>query len=209
MKISKPLIVVLFLGIIAIGAGMLYMLWQDERDREAQLNASLDTTQALLPVVQDGVTSAEDELTAAEAKLAETQARMTAARAALDEFIAKFPTPIHPAAIQTIDYGTRLFIRAANHSLNLVEFNAEDFSTITIDKIRYQSTSFVFHVTGNIENINNFIGSLETVALIEPYLTVTIDSVQIEIYHEYDPEIAAVPSPEATIAITLMALEDN
>ncbi|ADJ26518.1 hypothetical protein Dehly_1226 [Dehalogenimonas lykanthroporepellens BL-DC-9] len=209
MKIGKAVIVTLFLGIIAIGAGILYMLWQDERDREAQLNASLDTTQALLPVVQSGVENAEDELGAAETELTEIQARMEAAQAALEEFIAKFPQPIHPAAVQTIDYGTKLFIRAANHSLNLVEFNAEDYSVVTIDKIKYQSTSFSFHVIGKIENINNFIGSLETVAIDDPFLTITLDSIQIEIFHEFDPEISGVPDPEATITITVMALEDE
>jgi hypothetical protein len=209
MKIGKAVIVTLFLGIIAIGAGILYMLWQDERDREAQLNASLDTTQALLPIVQNGVTTAEAALAAAETDLSDTQARMAAAQAALDEFIAKFPTPIHLAAVQTIDYGTQMFIRAANHSLNLVEFHAEDFSVVTIDKIKYQSTTLTVSVTGNIQDINNFIGSLEAVALIEPYLTATIDSVSTKIFHEYDAEFAGVPPTESTITITLMALEEK
>ena len=209
MKIGKAVIVTLFLGIIAIGAGILYMLWQDERDREAQLNASLDTTQALLPIVRGGVTDAEDALTAAEGELADTQTRMAEALAALEEFKAKFPQPIHLAAVQTIDYGTQMFIRAANHSLNLVEFHAEDFSVVTIDKIRYQSTTMRVSVKGNITDINNFIGSLETVALIEPFLTSTIDSVSTKIYHEYDPEYAGVPPTESTIVITLMALEEE
>lgn len=209
MKIGKAVIITLFLGIIAIGAGILYMLWQDERDRETQLTNSLDTTQALLPIVQGGLTSAEEDLAAAEQNLLDTQARMAAAQAALDEYIAKFPTPIHLAAVQTIDYGTQLFIRAANHSLNLVEFHAEDFSVVTIDKIDYQSTTMTVSVTGNISDINNFIGSLETVSLIEPYLTSTIDSVNTEIFHEYDAEYAGVPPTESTIVITLMALEEE
>lgn len=209
MKIGKAVIVTLFLGIIAIGAGILYMLWQDERDRETQLNASLDTTLALLPVVQSGVTNAEDELAAAEAELTETQARMADAQADLDEFIAKFPTPVHLAAVQTIDYGTQLYIRAANHSLNLVEFHAEDFSVVTIDKISYQSTTITLNFTGHIDDINDFTGSLETVPIVVPYLTSTIDSVSTTIFHEYDPEYAGVPPTKSTIVITLMALEDE
>ncbi|MEN8615259.1 hypothetical protein ABFB09_08305 [Dehalogenimonas sp. THU2] len=209
MKIGKAAIITLFLGIIAIGAVVLFMLWQDERDREAQLNNSLETTQALLPIAQSGVTNAENELAAAETKLAETHARMAAAQAALDEFIAKFPQPIHPAAVQTIDYGTQLFVRAAVHSLNLVEFQATDFSIVTIEKIKYQSTTMTIKIIGHINSINSFIGSLETTALIQDYLTSTIDSVQTKIFNVYDPEFAGVQPTESTIVITLMALEDE
>jgi hypothetical protein len=134
---------------------------------------------------------------------------MAAAQADLDEFIAKFPTPVHLAAVQTIDYGTQLFLRTANHSLKLVEFHAEDFSVVTIDKIRYQSTTITLNVTGHIDDVNNFIGSLETVPIVVPYLTATIDSVSTNISHEYDPEYAGVPPTESTIVITLMALEDE
>lgn len=197
MKIGKAVIVTLFLGIIAIGAGMLFMLWQDELDRGEQLNANLDTTQALLPLAQDSVTEAEAELEAAEAALAEAEEQLA-------DMIDLFPAPPPQAAIQTIDYGYQMFILAANNSLNLVEFHAEDYGLVTVDDIRYQSTNLNFKVIGPINNINDFVGNLETS---DPYLTATIDSVSTQIFHEYDPDITGVPSPESLISITVLALE--
>ena len=202
MKIGKTLLTVLFLGLIAIGGGLLYMLWQDELDRgvvtlKDMQSANLDTTQALLPLAQDSVTEAEAELEAAEAALA-------AAEEQLAEYIDLFPAPPPQAAIQTIDYGEKLFNLTANNSIDLIEFRGGDYGLITLDNIRYQRTTLNLRVTGPIENINDFIGNLETT---EPYLTASIDSVNIEIFNEYDEGIAGIPDPEARIAITILALE--
>ena len=204
MRISKGIIVALSLGIILIGAGTLYMLWQEEVDRGDSISANLDTAQALLPIVSNGVTAAEADLAAAQAGLTAAQAKLAVAQANLAEFIDRFPTPPPQAAVQTIDYGTRLFILASNNSLNLTEFRADDFSSVTIDKIKYQQTSMEINVTGIIENINHFIGNLETA---NDYLTATIDSVSINFFTEFDTELGAVPPPEAVISITILALE--
>ncbi len=197
MKLSKAVIAVFFLGLFVIAGGLIYTVWQQELDRQDTLNASLDTTRALLPVVTGSVTAAEAELNAAQAKL-------TAARAGLAEFKAKFPTPPPQAAIQSIDYGTKLFILAANNGLNLSEFHASDPSTVTQGGIKYQKTSMDVRVSGPIVNINNFIGNLETG---DDYLTATIDSVGISMYTEFDSQFGGVPPPDATITINLMALE--
>jgi hypothetical protein len=204
MKIGKAAIVVLFLGIIAIGAGLLFMLWQDENDRGNQLTANLDTARALLPTVNNGVTDAEADLAVAQDGLTAAQASLSAAQASLDEFIDRFPEPPPLAAIQTIDYGVQMFILAANNSLNLTEFHASDFTAVTIDNIQYQRTTLSFKVIGSMLNINNFVGNLETS---DPYLTATIDSVSTQISNEYDAEIAGVPLPESFISITVWALE--
>ena len=204
MKVSKGVIVALFIGLILIGAGTLYMLWQDEVDRGDSISGNLDTAQALLPIVSNGVTTAEADLAAAQAGLTAAQAKLALAQANLAEFVDRFPTPPPPAAVQTIDYGTRLFILASNNSLNMTEFHADDFSPVTIDKIKYQQTSMEIKVTGIIENINNFIGNLETA---NDYLTATIDSANITFSTEFDTELGAVPPPEAMISITILALE--
>ncbi len=60
-------------------------------------------------------------------------------------------------------------------------------------------------VTGDIVNINDFIGNLETS---DPYLTATIDSVSIHFEHDFDSDLGAVPPPQARIIINILALED-
>ena len=204
MKVSKGVIVALFTGLILIGAGILYMLWQDEVDRGDSISANLDTAQALLPIVNQGVTTAEADLATAQAGLTAAQAKLALAQANLAEFVDRFPTPPPQAAVQTIDYGKKLFVLASNNSLNLTEFHADDFSSVTIDKIKYQQTSMEIKVTGLIDNINNFIGNLETA---NDYLTATIDSASITFSTEFDTELGAVPPPEAVISITILALE--
>jgi hypothetical protein len=197
MKLSKAVIVVFVLGLAVIAGGLIYTVWQNELDRKDTLNATLDTARVLLPPIQAGIATEEANLKAAQAKLA-------AARAGLEEFKAKFPTPPPQAAIQSIDYGTKLFILAANNGLNLSEFHASDPSTVTQGGIKYQKTSMDVMVSGPIGNINNFIGNLETG---DDYLTATIDSVDISLYIEYDAAFGGVPPPDATITINLMALE--
>ena len=197
MKVSKGVLVALFLGIIIIGAGLLYTVWQNELDRRDSQNAALSAAQALLPPIQAGVTAAEAELKASQDKLA-------AARAALEEFKAQFPPPPPSAAIQSIDYGSKLFILAANNSLSLTEFHASDLASTTINGIKFQSTDMDIKVSGDILKINDFIGNLETS---DPYLTATIESVNIVFFTEFDTELGAVPPTEATIFINLLALE--
>jgi hypothetical protein len=197
MKVSKVFITVLVLGIFAIGAGALYMAWQQQLDRKDTLNASLDTTQALLPPINNSIASAQGELTAAQTKI-------VAARANLEAYKAKFPAPPPVAAIQSIDYGENLFIMAANKTLNLTEFHASEPSTTVISGIKCQSTNMDIKVSGYIVDINNFIGSLETA---EKFLTATIESVDITFFTEFDQQLGAVPPPEATITINLLALE--
>ena len=197
MKISKTFIAVLFLGIIAIGAVTLYSLWQKEVDRRDSQNAALAAEQALLPPIQANIVSAQADLKAAQAKIA-------VAKANLDAYKAKFPDPPPAAAIQSIDYASKLFIMAANNSLDLSEFQATDASITTIGGITYQQTQMNISISGLIQDINNFIGNLETNSL---YSTATIDSVNITFYSEVDPDLGAVPPPDAAITITLMALE--
>ncbi|APV44623.1 hypothetical protein Dform_01295 [Dehalogenimonas formicexedens] len=197
MKISKAFISVLFLGLIAIGAGLLYTMYQKELDRQSTLNDTLNSTSALLPPIQANITKAQADLAAAQAKVAAAQANLQA-------YKAKFPTPPPVAAIQSIDYGEKLFILAANNTLNLTEFSASGPDKVTIDKIAYQKTVMVIKVSGAIERINDFVGNLETGTA---YLTATIDSVDITFYTEFDTELGAVPPPDATITISLMALE--
>ncbi|PVV84402.1 hypothetical protein [Dehalogenimonas alkenigignens] len=197
MRISKAFITILFLGLFIIAGVLLYMLWQDELDRRDAQEASLTSTQALLPPIQANVAAAQADLTAAQAKLA-------AARESLAEWQAVWPTPPPVAAIQTIDYGAKLFILAANNQLNLVEFRGNEPSAVTIGGIKYQSTDMEIKVSGAILKINDFIGNLETS---DPYLTATIDAVNITFYTEFDPEIGGVPLPDALITINILALE--
>ncbi len=197
MKVSKGVLVALFLGVIIIGAGLLYTLWQNELDRRDTQNTALQSAQALLPPVQASVAAKEAELKTA-------QDRLATARAALEEFKAQFPAPPPSAAIQSIDYGSKLFILAANNSLNLIEFHASDFTTTTLGTITFQSTNMDLRVSGDILKINDFIGNLETS---DPYLTATIESVSIVFFSEIDPALGAVPPTEATIFINLLALE--
>jgi len=197
MKISKVFISVLFLGIVAIGAGLLYTMWQNQLDRRDTQNTALSSAQALLPPAQASVTAAQAELKAAQAKMAVAQANLLA-------FKAQFPTPPPAAAIQSIDYAAKLFIMAANNTLSLTEFQATDASSKTINKILYQNTEMTITVSGDIQNINNFIGNLETGTA---FLTATIDSVNIAFFTEIDPNLGIVPPTQAIIVISLMALE--
>lgn len=197
MRISKAFITILFLGLFIIAGVMLYMLWQDELDRRDTQEASLTSTQALLPPIQANVA-------AAQADLAVTQAKLEAARESLAEWQAVWPTPPPVAAIQSIDYGQKLFILAANNQLNLTEFHANEPSVTTKNGIRYQQTTMDVAVSGAILNINDFIGNLETS---DPYLTATIESVNIDFFTVYDPDLGAVPPPGAVITINILALE--
>ncbi len=197
MKISKVFISVLFLGLIAIGAGLLYTLWHKELDRRDSQNAALASEQALLPPIQANITKAQADLAAAQAKMSVAQANLLA-------YKAQFPTPPPAAAIQSIDYATKLFIMAANNALNLSEFQATDVSKTAIGNISYQKTQMTIKVSGLIEDINNFVGNLETNSL---YRTATIDSVNTTFYSTIDPNLGAVPPPDSIIIITLTALE--
>jgi len=194
---SKGILVALFLVLFIVGAGVLYTMWQKELDRKDSQETALQAAQALLPPAQAAVTAADKDLKTSQAKLAAAQANLALWKA-------KWPKPPPAAAIQSIDYGTKLFIMAANNTLNLEEFHATDWSSTTIGGIKYQSTELDVKVSGTIVNINNFIGNLETT---DPYLTATIDSVNITFFTEFDPDLGAVPPPEATITISLLALE--
>jgi len=194
---SKGILVALFLVLFIVGAGVLYTMWQKELDRKDSQETALQAAQALLPPAQSAVTAADKDLKTSQAKLAAAQANLALWKA-------KWPKPPPAAAIQSIDYGTKLFIMAANNTLNLAEFHATDWSSTTIGGIKYQTSQLDVKVTGTIQNINNFIGNLETT---DPYLTATIDSVSIEFFTEFDPDLGAVPPPEATITISLLALE--
>ena len=197
MKIGKVFISVLFLGLIAIGGVLLYTMYQKEVELKASQEDALSSAQTLLPPIQANITKAQSDLAAA-------QAKVTVAKANLAAYKAMFPNPPPVAAIQSIDYGEKLFILAANNALSLVEFHATEPSTVTVDKIGYQKTQMDIKVSGAIQDINNFVGNLETG---NAYLTATIDSVNITFYTAFDPLLGAVPPPDAAITISLMALE--
>jgi Tfp pilus assembly protein PilO len=197
MKISKVFITVLFLGIVIIGGWLLYTLWHKELDRRDTQNAALASAQAQLPPIQAKVVSTQADLKVA-------QSQMSVAQASLATYKAQFPTPPPAAAIQSIDYAAKLFILAANDALNLSEFQSSPPASNTISGIKYQQTQMTIAVSGDIVDINNFIGNLETGTA---YLTATIDSVDITFPTAIDPALGSVPPPQANIIITVTALE--
>ena len=149
MKISRITWLILGVGILAIAAAGLYMLYQDQLEEQDNLNQSISVAQAALPGLISEKGGLEDQLAQLEDELAQAEAGLTQAEAGF------------PASVQSIFYGDLLFSLAGSLDLEVISLTATEPAEMTEEDINYGVTYFTVVIKGEVANVLQYITNIE------------------------------------------------
>ena len=209
MKFSKISWLILVVGILAIAAASLFMLYRQQLQEQQQLNNALATAQNALPKLASERTNLESTLAELEEKLAQATSQLETAKAA-------FPT----TSVESIEVDQLLFSIADANALDIVILTSDEPSedTVTVEveeedieveDVTYLVTSFTVEVRGEVADILSFIN---TVVTHSSFTTATVELANITVPEpltetekgemtEEEIEEAGMPSASIDIAI--------
>ena len=176
MKISKVAWLIIGIGIFAIAAGSLYMLYSRQVAEQRELNERLATAQTLLP----DITSQKDDL----------ESQLSQAEALLQDVEASFPE-----SVQSIEFGEKFFGVADDCGLEITDFTSDEPSGEKEGSVSYYVASFTVTVEGEVDDILDFI---KKIATDEYFVSTTPEVVSMEV-----PETAEGEKPSATINLVV------
>ena len=136
---SKKVWIIVGIGIFAIVLGSLYTLYFREVGEREQLSESLSRAEALLP----GLTAAREEL----------ENRLAQATSLLNKNQVEFPE-----SVESIEYGEDLFEIADDCNVDITKLSLSKPTGSAI----YSVSSFVVIVSGDIDDILDFIHAIRT-----------------------------------------------
>ena len=140
---SKKVWIIVGIGIFAIVLGSLYTLYFREVGEREQLSDRLSAAEALLP----GLTAASEEL----------EDRLAQATSLLNKNQAEFPE-----SVESIEYGEDLFEIADDSNLDLIELRPSKPTNKKVGTVTYSVSSFTVAVSGDIDDILDFIYAIRT-----------------------------------------------
>jgi len=140
---SKKVWIIVGIGIFAIVLGSLYTLYFREVGEREQLSDRLSAAEALLP----GLTAASEEL----------ENRLAQATSLLNKNQAEFPE-----SVESIEYGEDLFEIADDSNLDLIELRPSKPTNKKVGTVTYSVSSFTVAVSGDIDDILDFIYAIRT-----------------------------------------------
>ena len=188
MKFSRITWLILGVGIFAVGAVGIYLIYQEEIEAQDLLNESIAATEATLPQIIAQKTDLEDQLAQLEDDLAQ-------AEAGFEEAVAEWPEDI-----QSIYYGDLLFYWAETLDLRVTSFTSSEPTTMVEDDISYEVTSFT--VTVEADLAKDILRYLTLIELDDDFRTARIDSVTTVIVDPEDEEATEITSADISLTIT-------
>lgn len=140
---SKKIWIIIGIGIFAIVLGSLYTLYFREVGEREQLSESLSVAEARLP----GLTVAREEL----------EDRLAQATSLLNKNQAEFPE-----SVESIEYGEDLFEIADDCNADITSLTASTPTNQKVGTVTYSVSSFTVVVSGDIDDILDFIYAIRT-----------------------------------------------
>jgi len=203
MKLSKTAWLILGIGIFVIAFGGLCLVYFRQGSEREQLNDSLLVAQATLPKVVSEKEDWERQLAQWESQLAQLESELAQAKLLLAESKMSFPK-----AVESIEYGEKLFKIADDCDLELTKLTSLEPADINVEPadenvepgdkesedITYSVTSFVVDVNGEVANMLDFIN---TIATSKAFTTATVELVDIEVPQPLSEEEKARLTEEA------------
>jgi type II secretory pathway pseudopilin PulG len=143
IKISKKVLVIIGIVIFAIVLGSLVRTYSQQATEQGELSASLAAQQTLLNKLTADKKDWEDKRDQAESLL--------------NTSLAKFPQ-----SVESIQYSDDLFEIADDCNLSLTDLRPSKPSTKTAGAATYSVATFTLQVTGEVDNILDFIYAIRT-----------------------------------------------
>jgi uncharacterized protein YpmS len=159
MKISKVAWLIIGIGIFAIAAGSLYMLYSQQVSEQRELNERLAAAQTLLPQVTTQRDNLENQLSQVEARLQDAEANF-------------------PESVQSIEFGDKFFRVADDCGVAITSFTSVEPSAKKQGSVSYSVASFTVTVEGEVDDILDFIN---TIATDEYFVSTTPEVVSMEV----------------------------
>jgi hypothetical protein len=143
MRISKKVGLIIGAAILVVILVILFSTYSRQAGERNDLNARLSAAQTLVPVLTSQKTDLENQLAQAESSL--------------DANKAKFPE-----SVESIEYGEYLFEIADKCNVDLTSLTFPKPTARTIGAVTYSVVSLTLPVSGELDNIFDFIEALRT-----------------------------------------------
>jgi hypothetical protein len=180
MRLSRTGWLVLAIVIFAVGAIVLYMLYQGQVDKRQTARDELEFVQDTVPMLlaQKGALEAdliekENELAQWEDTISRLEEQVVQAKITLSQNKEGFPV-----SAESIEYDEKLISFALDHDVVLAVVTASELGSESIDEITYETASFGIEIRGEVADILAFIN---TVISDDDFKTAVIEPVSIAI----------------------------
>lgn len=143
MKISKVTLIVLGVVVLAVGFGVLYMLYSKQLQEQDTLKSKIAVNQAKLTQLVNEQEKWKSQLAALQEQISQKNQEVAAARASLDAAKAEWPN-----AAESIEYEEKIFALADGWDLVVNVVTAGDTVASNINGINFTANTFTVTVTG-------------------------------------------------------------
>jgi hypothetical protein len=144
MKISKVTLIILGVVVLAVGFGVLYMMYSKQVQEQDSLKATIKTNQARLAQLVSEQEKWKSQLTVLQEQIAQKNQEVAAARSSLDTAKTAWP-----ASAESIEYEERIFALADGWDLVVNVVTAGNTATTNINGINFTTNTFTVTVTGS------------------------------------------------------------
>jgi tetrahydromethanopterin S-methyltransferase subunit F len=159
MRISKKVGLIIGAVILVVILVILFSTYSRQAGERNDLNARLSAAQTLVPVLTTQKTDLENQLAQVESSLNANKAKF-------------------PESVESIEYGEYLFEIADECNVNLNFLTFPKPTAITIGAVTYSVVSLSLPVSGELDNIFDFIEALMTD---ERFTSAEVTAVKIEV----------------------------
>jgi tetrahydromethanopterin S-methyltransferase subunit F len=159
MRISKKVGLIIGAVILVVILGILFSTYSRQPGERNDLNARLSAAQTLVPILTTQKTDLENQLAQVESSLNANKAKF-------------------PESVESIEYGEYLFEIADECNVNLNFLTFPKPTAITIGAVTYSVVSLALPVSGELDNIFDFIEALRTD---ERFTSAEVTAVKIEV----------------------------
>jgi hypothetical protein len=143
MKISKLTWIILGILVLAIGFGVIYMLYSKQQQEQDSLKAKASANQAILAGLVTEQEKWRIELVRVQEQLDRKNADVTASAASLAQ-----AKTLWPQDAQSIEYGEKLFALADGWQLVVNVVTADEDTVVMNQNIQFTNNTFTITVTG-------------------------------------------------------------
>lgn len=144
MKISKVTIIILGVVVLAVGFGLLYMMYSKQIQEQDSLKSKVAANQAKLAQLVSEQENWKSQLVALQEQIARKNQEVTTARSSLDAAKAEWPI-----AAESIEYEERIFALADGWDLVINVVTAGDTAVSNNNGINFSADTFTVTVTGS------------------------------------------------------------
>jgi hypothetical protein len=149
MSFSRVFWSILVIGIVIIGAVILFLMWQSEMDTKEGLESRLSTAQSTLPQLNQSKSQLETELSDLEAELSLAMGNLEDAE------------ENYPPSISTVDYGYILFEIAEDNFVDVLSYYGSTPIELARDGVSFMSTAIEITVSGDLQDILDYVIDIE------------------------------------------------